>query len=73
MVHVYHVLGKIKDSSQPCSISEPANSIGEHLHSDLIPLGSNASIGGNTFILFAVDEKSGYCIGVPIKSNKNNN
>jgi hypothetical protein len=47
------------------SVTPPAKEVGEHLHADLIPL-RNKTIGGNTFILFAVDEKSGYCSGVPI-------
>jgi hypothetical protein len=64
--------GKIKDGSQKPSQSEPAQNIGDHLHSDLIPL-TNTSVGGNTFILFAVDEKSGYSIGIPLKSKASKN
>jgi hypothetical protein len=48
------------------SVTPPAKEVGEHLHADLIPL-RNKTIGGNTFILFAVNEKSGYCSGVSRK------
>ena len=63
--------GKMRLSKEKTSISPPANEIGEHLHGDLIIL-RNKSIGGHNFILFLVDEKSGYCIGVPLgnKSKK---
>ena len=47
------------------SLSIPAYNIGERLHADLYPL-KVKSIGGNTFILLAVDEKSGHMWGVPI-------
>jgi len=60
--------GKIKDHSTPSfSNTQPAEHIGNHLHCDLIPL-SEKSIGGNTCILFAVDEKSSYVTGVSIPS-----
>jgi hypothetical protein len=39
---------------------------------NLIPL-RNKTIGGNTLILFAVDEKSGYCSGVPISKKQTTN
>jgi len=59
---------KIHDKATPNkSITTPAYAVGEHIHCDLIPL-TIPSIGGNNFILFAVDEKSGYCIGIPLKS-----
>lgn len=59
--------GKMRLSKEKTSISPPANEIGEHLHGDLIIL-RNKSIGGYNFILFMVDEKSGYCIGVPLET-----
>jgi len=59
---------KIKDKNTPSlSVTTPAYTVGEHIHCDLIPL-TTPSIGDNNFILFAVDEKSGYCIGIPLKS-----
>jgi hypothetical protein len=59
---------KLKDKATPnLSTTPPAYAIGEHIHCDLIPL-TTPSIGNNSFILFAVDEKSGYCIGIPLKS-----
>jgi hypothetical protein len=54
------------------SITPPAKEVGKHLHADLILL-QNKTIGGNAFILFAVDEKSGYCSGVPIPKKKTAN
>jgi hypothetical protein len=44
---------------------------GKHLHAVLIPL-RNKTIG-NIFILFAFDEKSGYCSGVPISKKQTTN
>jgi hypothetical protein len=41
--------------------------IGEHLHMDLLPLVAT-SIRGNTFLLIAVDEKSGYISTAPLKT-----
>jgi hypothetical protein len=60
---------KIRDKPQPTSTSPPANEVGEVLHSDLIPL-TTKSAGGNTVILFAVDEKSGYKVGVPLRTKQ---
>ena len=60
---------KIRDKPQPISTSPPANEVGEVLHSDLIPL-TVKSAGGNTVILFAVDEKSGFKVGVPLKTKQ---
>jgi hypothetical protein len=49
------------------STSTPAYSVGSHLHCDLIPL-SDVRLGNNTNILFAVDAKTSYVIGVPLKN-----
>ena len=57
----------IKAPDDPTSQHEPARAIGEHLHADLIPL-KNRSLGGNVGIFVAVDEKSSFLVGVPIKS-----
>jgi hypothetical protein len=47
--------GKMRDSKMSKqSVTPPAKEVGEHLHADLIPL-RNKTIGGNTFILFAVE------------------
>ena len=58
---------KMKAPMEPTSHYEPARQVGEHLHADLIPL-KTKSLGGNLGILEAVDEKSSYLVGVPIKS-----
>ena len=58
---------KMKAPSCPASSTPPASNIGEHLHMDLLPL-SGTSIGGNTFLLVAVDEKSGYLATSPLKT-----
>ena len=57
----------MKAPPEPTSSHEPARHIGEHLHADLIPL-KTKSLGGNLGIFVAVDEKSSYLVGVPIKS-----
>jgi hypothetical protein len=53
---------KVKESPYP-----PASKVGEVLHCDLIPLKS-VSVGGNTFLLFAVCEKSNYVSIVSLKN-----
>jgi hypothetical protein len=58
---------KMKAPPEPASITEPARSIGQRLHMDLIILKST-SIGKNNFILVAVDEKLTYAVGVPTKT-----
>jgi hypothetical protein len=56
----------MRDSKLKSASNTPlATEVGEHLHMDLIPL-THKTIGNNTFLLFAVDEKSGFCAGVPI-------
>ena len=62
--------GKMKSDPTPKqSINPPAPTIGHTLHVDLIPL-SKVSIGGNRFILFSVDEKSGFIklVSLPSKN-----
>jgi len=63
---------KMKAPAEPTSQHEPARAIGEHLHADLIPL-KNRSLGGNVGIFVAVDEKSSFLVGVPIKSKSASN
>jgi len=65
--------GKMHAPSFRSSQSPPATSIGEHLHADLIPL-KGRSVGGNTFILYAADEKSGHGsgVGIPDKGRQSN-
>jgi hypothetical protein len=58
---------KMKAPREPSSTTEPARSVGQRLHMDLIILKST-SIGQNNFILVAVDEKSTYVVGVPTKT-----
>ena len=58
---------KMKAPPEPTSHHEPARKVGEHLHADLIPL-KNRSLGGNVGIFVAVDEKSSFLVGIPIKS-----
>jgi hypothetical protein len=58
---------KMKAPREPPSTTEPAQSVGQRLHMDLIILKST-SIGQNNFILVAVDEKSTYVVGIPTKT-----
>ena len=58
--------GKMTAPRELVSKSEPARSIGEHVHSDLYIL-KDTSIGGNRFILVTADEKSSYIVGVPMQ------
>ena len=60
------VEGKMVAPTEKTSTSPPATKIGEHLHVDMIIL-EVKSIGGNTIIIVAKDEFSGYAIGVPSK------
>ena len=59
--------GKMRAPPRESSNTAPANRVGEHLHADLIPL-SGPSIGGNTYVLIAVDEKSSYVSMAPLKN-----
>jgi hypothetical protein len=59
--------GKMTAPSEPTSLTPPASEIGEHLHADLLPL-SSESIGGNVWILFVIDEKSGKIDLIPLVS-----
>ena len=59
--------GKMRAPPRESSNTAPANRVGEHLHADLIPL-SGPSIGGNTYLLIAVDEKSSYVSMAPLKN-----
>lgn len=54
---------KMRAPPEPTSQSEPAHLVGQHLHADLIPM-HHRSIGGNTVILVAIDEKSSYITAV---------
>ena len=64
--------GKMRAPSAPVSQSEPARAVGEHLHIDILPF-SDKSLGGNTCLLFAVDEKSSYYAGIPMSSKSSKN
>lgn len=59
---------KMRPPGEPTSLSPPAQSIGERLHADILPL-RHKSLGGHTFALAAVDEKTGYVslIALPSK------
>ena len=59
--------GKMKVPSSKPSQSLPASEIGEHLHVDLLPL-TALSLGGNTYLLISVDEKTGYISTAPLKT-----
>ena len=61
--------GKMTAPSKISSLSAPAQRPGEHLHADFIFL-RDVSVGGNTVILFTVDEHCGYIYGVPMKGKK---
>jgi hypothetical protein len=55
---------KMKAPTERPSHSPPAENIGDHVHADIVPVPT--SVGGNNFILFAVDERSDYIIGIPM-------
>lgn len=61
--------GKMKAPSEPSSKTPPAEKPGDKLHCDLQELPCK-SLGGNTFELFVVDEKTGYRIILGLKSKK---
>lgn len=61
--------GKMKADPTPKeSKNPPAPSVGHTLHCDIIPL-RHVTIGGNKFLLFAIDEKSAY-ISLTAMANK---
>jgi len=47
------------------SDSPPAQHIGRNVHAVIVPI-ATVSIGGNNFILFSIDKRSDYIIGIPI-------
>ena len=55
---------KMKAPTEKTSNSPPAHNIGDNVHADIIPI--TTSVGGNNFILFTVDERSDYIIGIPM-------
>ena len=61
--------GKMRADALPSSQAEPARVIGERVYVDLVPL-SGKSIGGNTMMCIAIDEKSSYGMCIPIKSKQ---
>ena len=63
------VEGKMRAPSDRASTAEPADKIGGRVYIDLVPL-SSKSIGGNTMLCIAIDEKSSYGICIPMKSKK---
>ena len=62
--------GKMKAPKKISSRSHPASKVGERLAMDLLPLGC-VSLGGNSWLLMVVDEKSGYIKLVPMKNKTN--
>ena len=58
---------KMKEDPKKTSLTPPATAVGQRLHMDLIPL-KKVSLGGHTFILFSVDEYTGYHLAVPLKA-----
>ncbi len=57
---------KMTAPSERTSMTPPAIRIGEHVHADMILL-EEKSIGGNSIIIVAKDEVSGYTMGIPSK------
>ena len=51
----------MKAPTEKPSNSPPTEKIGGNVHMDIL-----TSVGGNNHILFAVDEKSDFVIGIPI-------
>ena len=60
---------KMKAPSEKPSLTPPAKTIGDRLHSDFIIL-KVKSLGGNHFILMTVDEKSTFIVAVPLKKKE---
>jgi hypothetical protein len=58
------IQAKMKAPTEKSSNSPPAEKIGDNVHMDIIPVPT--SVGGNNHILFTVDEKSDFVIGIPI-------
>jgi hypothetical protein len=58
---------KMRPPPEPTSLSPPAQSVGECLHGDILPL-KNRSLGGHTCALAAVDEKTGFISFIPLPS-----
>jgi len=58
--------GSMKAPSKRKSTSRPAPKIGWRLAMDLLPL-SKTSLGGNNWVLIAVDDKSGYIFMIGLK------
>ena len=48
------------------SSNSPRAHIGDNIHMDIIIISIPTSVGGNNYILFSVDKKSDYIIGIPI-------
>ena len=61
------VEGKMRASTDRMSTAEPADKIGGRVYINLVSL-STKSIGGNTLLCIAIDEKSSYGICIPMKS-----
>jgi hypothetical protein len=57
---------KMVAPTERTSTSPPATRIGQHVHADMILL-EKKSIGGNSIIIVAKDEVSGYTMGIPSK------
>ena len=58
------IQAKMKAPTEKSSNSPPAEKIGDNVHMDIIPVPT--SVGGNNHILFTVDEKSDFVIGISI-------
>lgn len=61
--------GKIKAPPAVTSKTPPARKVGEHIYVDIYPFTERA-IGGFMGALFAVDEKSSYCMVVGLRSKR---
>ncbi len=61
------VEAKMRPPPEPTSVSPPAQTVGEHLHGDIIPF-KQRTLGGHTCALLFVDEKSGYLYFAPLPS-----
>ena len=66
------LIGKMKPPPEKTSVSPPPSHIGGNVHVDLIIL-TATSLGGNNYMLFAVDGKCRFKLGIPAQSKTTKN
>ena len=54
----------MKAPTEKMSDSSPEHNIRDNVHADIVPI--STSVGENNYLLFTVDERSNYIIGIPM-------